>query len=102
MTKEIVYNVNTVIWVAKTMEECFHSAGSKEFIRTFSHGTLAYIAQRSSNGFRSFLYIIEFRGGGSRGLIIIPEEAEGYGWKKMAEELREVCGSREKNFGKKI
>lgn len=46
--------------------------------------------------FGSFLYLIEFRGCGRRGLLIIPEEAKGDDWKKMMEELRLVCGYGEK------
>lgn len=45
MTKELILNVTTMIWVAKTLKECFHSTGSKEFIRTFNHGATSYIAQ---------------------------------------------------------
>lgn len=60
------------------------------------HGATAYIAQRSSNVFGSFLYLTEFRGCGRRGLLIIPEEVKGDDWKKMMEELRLVCGYGEK------
>lgn len=102
MTIGIVLNITTVIWVAKTLEECFHSAGSKEFIKTFKHGDTAYIAQRSFNVFGSFLYLIEFRGGCKRGLIIIPEEVVCHGWMKMAEELRVLCGSGNKKFKRDV
>lgn len=49
VTNEIVLNAKTTAWVTKTLEDCFHSVGSKEFIRTFRLGDIGYIAKRSYN-----------------------------------------------------
>lgn len=101
VTKEVVLNFTSMFWVAKTLEECFHVTGSKELIRTFRHGDIAFIAQRLSNMFGSFLYF-EFRGGGQSSLLIFPEEIERHGWMKMAEELRVLCGSENKKLKRDV
>lgn len=44
---------------------------------------------------------MEYRGGGRRGFLIFPEATEGYEWKKMADELSEMCGSVRIALGKK-
>lgn len=76
-------HVTFVCWVAKTLEECFHSYGSKEFIRMFRCGNNGYTAQRSSNNYGRFLYLIEFKRGSGSGMLIFPEEVEGHRWMKM-------------------
>lgn len=69
------------------MEDCALSVDSKEFIRTSSLGNDAFIVQRSFNILGRFLTIVEYRGGGRRGLFIISKEMDGRGWRKMAMEL---------------
>lgn len=101
VTKELVLSSLTMLWVVQSLEDCVQSDGKKEFIRTFSFGGSAYIAQRSSNAYGRYLTIVEYKGGGRRSLLIFPKEVEGKGWRKMALELSELCGNVGKAGGKK-
>lgn len=67
---------------------------------TSSSGNSAFFAHRSSNIHGHFLNIVEYRRGGRRDLIIILEEVDGNGWRKMALELCALCFSEGKNIEK--
>lgn len=100
VTKDLVLGTPTTNWVVQTLDECSCSDGNKEFIRTSCLGNNAYIAQRSSNVYGRYLTIVEYRGGGRRNLIIILEEVEDKGWRKMAMELHAMYGNVGKTGGK--
>lgn len=78
-------------WVVQTLEGCSLAEVSKEFIKTLKAGNNAFIAQRSSNLHGWYLTFVEYRRGGNRDIIIILEERDGKGWRKLAMELRALC-----------
>ena len=60
---------------------------SPKYFYTFREGDLAYTLHRSSNSFGLFLLLIEFKVGGFRRSIIIPEGRGKNGWKVFGLEL---------------
>lgn len=69
---------------------------NNEFFRKSILGGCAYITHRSSNVYGRYPNIIDYRGGGRKSLVIIPEEVEAKGWKMMAMELCEMSGGVDK------
>ena len=63
---------------------------SPKYFYTFREGDLAYTLQRSSNSFGLFLLLTEFKVGGPRRSIIIPEGRAKNGWRVFGLELRKM------------
>lgn len=77
--------------LAEVLEGCSLAEVSKEFIKTLKAGNNAFIALRSSNLHGWYLTFVEYRRGGNRDIIIIPEERDGKGWRKLEMEHCALC-----------
>lgn len=91
VTKEIVLSYSTVKWLVHTLQDCSHAEVTKDFIRTSKSGNNAFIAQMSSNVHGRYLTSVGYRrGGGHKDFIIISEERDSRGWRKLAMEQRGI------------
>lgn len=72
------------------MEALSHAEGLKEFVKSSRVGNKDSLAWCCSNNRGRFLALTEYRGGGRRGCILIPEGREGMGWSGFALELRKA------------
>ncbi|KAF5462212.1 hypothetical protein F2P56_018238 [Juglans regia] len=101
VTKGLVISFTTARWVVQSLEGCGQADAKKDYIKTFSYGSSAYIAQRSSNAFDRHLAIVEYRGGGRRSIISVPEDVGGLGWRRLGLEIREMSDGGVKTAGEK-
>jgi hypothetical protein len=68
-----------VVWLLTIAEDLIRGENLREFYRTLRVGSTAYIVQRRANSHERFLEVSEYRTGGLRSFIIIPEGREGNG-----------------------
>ena len=87
--KSVFMGKNAAQWLMKSIEQIVAGISPKYFYM-FREGDLAYTLHRSSNSFRLFLLLTEFKVGGFRRFIIIPENRAKNGWKVFGLELRKM------------
>ena len=87
--KLVFMDKNVAQWLMKSINQIVIGISSKNFY-TFREGDLAYTLHQSSNSFRLFLLLTEFKVGGFRRFIIIPENKAKNGWKVFGLELRKM------------
>ena len=87
--KSVFMGKNGAQWLMKSIEQMAVGINPKIFY-TFREGDLAYTLQRSSNSFGMFLLLTEFKVGGSRRSIFIPEGRDKNGWRVFGLELRKL------------
>ena len=87
--KLVLMGKNGAQWLMKSIEQIVVGINPKIFY-TFREGDLAYTLQRSSNSFGMFLLLTEFKVGGSRRSIFIPEGRDKNGWRVFGLELRKL------------
>ncbi|KAL0001405.1 hypothetical protein SO802_015186 [Lithocarpus litseifolius] len=80
---------NVAQWLMRSIEQSVVGSNLKNFY-SIREGDLAYTLQRCSNSFGKFLLLIEFRVGGSRRSIFIPEGRARNGWRIFGLELRKL------------
>lgn len=86
--QELLVEKSTTQWLVK-LDVC--SSGVKQdFYSTIREGYRSYLAQKCSNNRGCYLVVLEYREGGRRSFVLIPEGKEGRGWKRMKETLG-VC-----------
>ena len=87
--KSVFMGKNRAQWLMKSIEQIVIEISPKNFY-TFREGDLAYTLQWSSNSFGMFLLLTEFKVGGSRRSIFIPEGRAKNGWRVFGLELRKL------------
>ena len=87
--KLVFMGKNGAQWLMKSIEQIVVGISLKNFY-TFREGDLAYTLQCSSNSFGMFLLLTEFKVGGSRRSIFIPEGRVKNGWRVFGLELRKL------------
>ncbi|KAF5466327.1 hypothetical protein F2P56_016265, partial [Juglans regia] len=86
--QELVIEKSTTQWLVKSLEAC--SSGTKQdFYSTIREGGCCYLAQKCYNSRGYYLVVAEYKEGGRRSLILIPEGQEGRGWRRVKEALVE-------------
>ncbi|KAK9994668.1 hypothetical protein SO802_024371 [Lithocarpus litseifolius] len=80
---------NATQWLMKSIEQVVVGISPKLFY-TFREGDIAYTLQQSSNSFGLFLLLTEFKVGGFRRSVIIPEGRAKNGWRVFGLELRKM------------
>ena len=87
--KSVFMGKNVAQWLMKSIEQIVVGISSKNFY-SFREDDLAYTLQRSSNSFGMFLLLTEFKVGGYRRFIFIPEGKTKNGWRVFGLELRKL------------
>lgn len=73
---------------------------STESIKSFREGNKCLIVHRGSNRSSWFLEVAKYAGGWSKGLVVIPEGQEVWGWKYFAAELGKMVALFGSSLGK--
>ena len=89
LMKLVFMGKNVAQWLMKSIEQIAVGINPKDFYK-IREGDLAYTLQRSSNSVGLFLLLTEFKIGGSRRSIIIPEGRAKNGWRVFGLELRKT------------
>lgn len=76
------------MWLKSTLKVLVCSPEAKDFIQSFREGSKAFIVQRGSNRSNQYFEVGVYVVGGRRGLIVIPEGREGWGWSGFAAEQK--------------
>ncbi|KAL0010938.1 hypothetical protein SO802_006046, partial [Lithocarpus litseifolius] len=87
--KLVFMGKNAAQWLMKSIEKIAVGISSKLFY-TFRDGDTAYTLQQNSNSFGLFILLTEFKVGGSRRSVIIPEGKAKTGWRVFGLELRKM------------
>ena len=87
--KSVFMGKNMAQWLMKSIEQIVVGISSKNFY-SFREDDLAYTLQRSSNSFGMFLLLTEFKVGGYRRFIFIPEGKAKNGCRVFGLELRKL------------
>lgn len=82
----------SVAWLKK-LSDTLVCRPKLEFIQSSREGNKAFIAQRGSNNFNRFLEVVEYAVGGHRGIIIVLEGREWWGWRIVTAELGKALHS---------
>lgn len=84
---------STVHWLAKALIDCSKEVKHGLFT-SIREGSQSFLAQRCSNGRGRYIVVVEYGSGGRRNSVIVPEEKDGSGWRKMREALWELLQER--------
>ncbi|XP_041027519.1 uncharacterized protein LOC121267631 [Juglans microcarpa x Juglans regia] len=84
----------TASWVAKGIEDCLELNCHEGFFRELRMGNGVFSIQHHVNARGSFLQLSEFRNGRRKGLLVIPEGANGVGWKGFLQSILSVTESK--------
>ena len=87
--KSVFMGKSAAHWLMKNIEQIVVGNSPKYFF-TFREGGIAYTLQRSSDFFGLFLLLTEFKIGGFRRSIIIPEGRAKNGWRVFGLKLRKM------------
>jgi hypothetical protein len=84
------------VW-CNMVEEMIKGENLREFCKTLTVGSRAYVAWSCANGHGRYLAVVEY-GGGRRAFSRILEGREGRGWQNCAVEMRKVVDYIESHF----
>lgn len=89
LKQELLLGLGTVQWLQRALEDSVRG-NSKDFYASKREGYRSFIAQCRVNNHGRFLEVAVYGEGGCRSFILIPEEEEERGWRRMWEVLKEV------------